>query len=74
MVALFPEEKVKTTILERVDGKNYLTTVRAAEFLGVAHITIRKMLGYKLTRFKFKTLTLISKKELKTIMERKNER
>lgn len=51
--------------LRRVDGRAYLTVEEAADRLGVKAAVIRNYLnGGKLTTFKFKTLTLLSAKEL----------
>jgi len=63
--------RFKNIPLGLVNDKEFLTAQEAAEYSGLAYITIRKMLGRKLTRYKFKTLTLIKKEELnELLMER----
>ena len=51
--------------LKQVDESDFLTVDEAAKALGIKPTAIRNYLTWeKLTRYKFKTLTLVSKMEV----------
>ena len=51
--------------LKIVDGSEYFTIKEAAKILGIEATSIRNYLSWgKITAYKFKSLTLISKEEI----------
>ena len=57
--------------LNKVNEKDYFTTEEAAKALGIKPTAIRNYLyASKLTTYKFKTLTLLSKNEVEAWKDR----
>lgn len=56
---------MKTQELKYVDGSKYLTAEEAATILGIKENVLRNYLSLgRLTKYKFKTLTLIKTEEI----------
>jgi excisionase family DNA binding protein len=67
--------KAEPITLEKADAKNFFTVEEAANELGLKPTVIRNYLSDgTLTTYKFKTLTLLSTKEVETRKERQKSR
>ena len=65
----------KVKYLKKVDDSTYFTTEEAAEALGIKPTAIRNYLSAnKLTTYKFKTLTLISRNEINAWKDRQRKK
>jgi len=65
----------KVKHLNTVDDDNYFTTEEAAEALGIKAAAVRNYLySRKLTTYKFKTLTLLSRYEIEGWRKRQRKR
>lgn len=68
-------EGVNTKRLEAVTSREYLTVEEAAKVLSIGAAAVRNYLSSRqLTTYKFKTLTLISVKEIKKWKNEKSRR
>ena len=64
----------KIKYLKKVDDSSYLTTEEAATALGIKPTAIRNYLyANKLTTYKFKSLTLLSKGEVEAWKDRQKK-
>ena len=64
----------KTEILNTVNGSNYQSVSEASDTLGIKESAIRNYLyAGKLTTYKFKELTLLSKNEIENWRDRQRK-
>jgi len=63
---------MKTHELNKVDGNEFLTVEETASLLGLKESVVRNYLSLgRLTKYKFKTLTLLKADEIQQIKESK---